>query len=514
MAEQTIQLRDLGRVQEIATVLTRNGFGQVFSLLGLGGKLSSVAEADAPTKPWARRLRQVLVELGPTFVKFGQVLSVRPDILPPDLLAEFQTLQDQVPAMPIGVVRAILLEELGRPMEEVFEAFDEEPVGSASIAQVHRAVLVGGKEVAVKVQRRGIARIIRSDIHILYSLAALTEGRIAVPGFYTPTAIVKEFDAAITRELDFHQEAHSAEKLRAQLRDMADVFVPEVYHRWCSVRVLVLQLVKGKPLKAVFGTLERNHARRIAHLLMDATYHQVFENGYFHGDPHPGNLFLTDDDQLAYIDFGMMGLLTGAMQDTVLNAFTSMVFRDADTLAMTVYRAGAVDERIDLRLFRADLERKMLEYHGASLEELADPATIVDIIQLAARYRINLPAEYAVLGRAMGLIEGSLRGLLPGLDIVAEVTPYAQRLVRQRFAPERVAADAARLMVQMQGHFRELPTQMNQVLMDLEGGRLSFETRDPDASLLRQEIHMGVLRLSIAALASTVSLGALLFLAA
>lgn len=514
MSNQSIQLRDLGRVQEIAAVLARNGFGQAFTSLGLGKGLAAGGDVEAATKPWARRLRQVLVELGPTFVKLGQVLSTRPDILPQDALVEFQSLQNKVPAMPMDTVRAIVEEELGQPFEAIFSEFDEEPLGSASIAQVHRAVLAdGGQEVAVKIQRKGIARTIRSDLHILYSLAQLTEGRLQVPGFYTPTAIVKEFDAAITRELDFHQEAHSIEKFGNLFRDDPAVVAPAVHHRWSTGRLLVMERMQGRPLRQVFGELNRAQGRKVAHLLMDATYKQVFEHGYFHGDPHPGNILLTDKGQLAFIDFGVMGLLTGAMQDTLLNAFTSLVFRDAETLAMTVYRAGGVDERIDLRAFRTELEKKMVEYHGVSLDELADPATLVEVVQLAQQFRINLPAEYAVLARAVGLVEASIRALLPGVDIVSEVTPYAQKLVRHRFSPERVASDAAKFMVQMQGHFRELPTQVNQVLMDLEGGRLSFETRDPEARLLRSEIQMAVQRISLAFFASTVTMGALLFIA-
>lgn len=501
-------------MQEIARVLARNGFGQLFQRLGLSQVLPSDAESKEPTKPYARRLRQVLIELGPTFVKFGQVLSVRPDILPKDVLFEFQTLQDRVPPMSMEDVKEVLERELGRPWHAVFSEFDNEPLGSASIAQVHRAVLEDGGEVAVKLQRPGIERTIRSDIHILYSLARLVEGRISIPGFYTPTDIVREFDAAITRELDFVAEGRAAERMRNNFRD-TDVEIPAIHHRLSTGRLMVMEMVHGRPLKQVLAEVEDEGRveREIAHQLMDATYKQAFEHGYFHGDPHPGNVYITDEGRLAFLDFGITGMLTGAMQDTLINAFTALVFRDAETLAMTIYRAGATEERIDLRKFREECEYLMVKYHGASLEDMANPTTLIEVVQLAGRYRINLPSEFAVLARAVGLIEGQVRVLLPGVDIVSEVTPYAQRLMRQRFSPERIARDAARMMLQAQTQFKDLPTHFDQVLMDLVGGKIEFVTKDPDEAKLRQEISQGVLRLSLAALASTTTLGAFLFLA-
>lgn len=507
-----IQVQDLPRVNEISLVLAKNGFGHVLTLLGLTA--GPAARSDAATGPFARRVRQVLIDLGPTYIKLGQVLSVRPDILPADVMAEFQTLQDRVPAMPFEDVREVVESELTQPLDNVFSSFDPTPLGSASIAQVHAATLIDGTKVAVKLQRKGIERTIRSDLHILYSLAQLLEGsNVRLPGLHTPTAIVREFDAAISDELDFLHELKSAERLRRALKDTPGVYVPEVHPRWSTRRMMVMEHVHAQPLNQAYNDPKLDRAK-VAHAIMEATFQQAFDHGFFHGDPHPGNVFVDADSRVIFLDFGVMGTLTGAMQDTLINAFTSMVFRDAETLAMAVYRAGATNGRVDLRAFTEELERKMIKYYGASLDDLAQTATFVEIVQLCTRFKISLPPEFAVLSRAIGLVESEVRTLLPGVDIVEEVKPYAQRLVTRRFSPDRVMHDAAKLMVQAQGHFRDLPTQMTQMMMDLEGGNVTIVTRDPDASALREEIRAGVLRLSLAALATTVTMGSLLFLAA
>ena len=227
---KTMQVQDLGRVQEIARVLAANGFGHLLHLVGLAAEVPPGTE-EVETAPWARRLRKALVQLGPSFVKLGQVLSVRPDILPKDILIEFQTLQDRVSPLEFHDVRQVVEEELGQPLEAVFDEFDTAPLGSASIAQVHRARLAGGPEVAVKLQRPGIERTIRSDVHILYSLAQLLEGRVTLPGIFTPTAIVREFEAAITRELDFLQDLKAAERMGRNFHNDAEVVIPRVLSR-------------------------------------------------------------------------------------------------------------------------------------------------------------------------------------------------------------------------------------------------------------------------------------------
>ncbi len=514
-ASKTIQVNDLPRINEISLVLARNGFGHLLNLIGIAAVLPP--GADKATGPFARRLRQVLIDLGPTFIKLGQVLAVRPDILPQDVMDEFESLQDRVPPMPVEDVQWVIEHELQRRVDEVFESIDPEPLGSASIAQVHRAVLLSGQEVALKLQRRGIERTIRSDISILYSLATLAEGRLVLPGLHTPRAIVREFDVAISRELDFLQELQSAERMASHLDGLdLNVGVPRMYPEWSTQRLLVMELVEGEPLKQVLQHLQPNgeRAQRLAHGIMEATYRQAFDFGFFHGDPHPGNLMVTPDDRLVYLDFGVTGTLTGAMQDTIVSTFTSMVFRDAETLALTIYRAGATRGRVDLKAFTEELERKMQQYYGASLDDLAQAATFMEVVEMCTRFEISLPAEFAVLSRTITLVEGSIRRMMPGIDIVDEVKPYAQRLMTRRFSPERVAHDAARMMIQLQGHFRDLPTQVNQTLMDLEGGNITIVARDPDAARLREEIRNAVLRLSMAAAASTVTMGSALFLAA
>ena len=506
---KSIHVQDLGRIRAIAQVLARNGFGQ---LLGRVDPELAVAAADAPsTAPYARRLRKVLVELGPTFIKLGQVLSLRPDILPRDVLLEFQKLQHEVEPMNEADCRAVLAEELTAPMADVFAEFDFTPIGSASIAQVHRARLTSGEWVAVKLQRRGIEPIIRSDLHILYTIAGLVEGRLSIPGMYTPSAIVHEFDEAISRELDFLQEARATTRM-ATVVSGTPVRVPAVFPRWSTRRMMVMECIDGEPMSASFAALPLAQRRQLAHELMEATYLQVFDHGFFHGDPHPGNLVVTPDGHLVLLDFGVTGLLTGSMQETILQTFTAMVFRDADTLAQTIYRAGATSERIDLREFRAALERKMVEYYGASLDDLAQRDTLVEVVEMATRFRITLPAEFAVLSRALALVEGNLRRLLPDVDIVAEVRPWAEKLMKRRFSADRLGQDLVATLLRLQGPMRDLPTQLSQTLLDLDAGRLVVVTRDPEAGLLREELRRATRRLSLAALVGTAGTGAVLYL--
>ncbi len=507
-----INVRDLGRIRVITTVLARHGFGQLVRLAGLDLE----GESIEVKMPLARRLRMVLIDLGPTFVKLGQVLSVRPDMVPPDVLQELSLLQDRVPPADPEQLQALLEAEVGAG---VLAEFDPTPLASASIAQVHRARLSDGRVVAIKVQRPGIEASIRSDLHILYTLAHLLTGRLELPGMYTPVGIVREFDAALSRELDFLQEARAAREFRDNFADLPGFVIPEVYPELSSRRVLVMELLCGASLSSLLGRggqprqLDDAEARAVMHKVMEATWLQVFEHGLFHGDPHPGNLLWLEGGRLGILDFGLTERVTAEMRDVVMSLFTGLIFQDADTVAMTLYRAGATDGPVDLKGFRKEIQRLLSKYHGASLRDLSDSSTITEVVAVASRYRIRLVPEYAVLARAVSLVDGLARELIPDVDIVSEVRPYAARLLSQRLSPERLSGDALRGLQQAQLALRDAPLQLNQLMLDLERGNLRIGVQDVGAAELRQTIQWAGLRISLALCASAASLSGTMLLA-
>ena len=505
-----INIHDLPRLREITGVLVRHGFGSLVRTAGLEGALGAPA-ADSAV-PFARRLRMVLAELGPTFVKLGQVLSVRPDIVPADVIAELETLQESVEPAPWDEVAEILRKELGEPVEQRFLEFDTTPLASASIAQVHRAVLSTGEPVAVKVQRPGIEARIGSDLHILYTLARLLEGRLDLPGLYTPVGIVREFEAAMVQELDFLQEARAAAIFRRNFAKSPDVVVPHVYESCSTRRVMVMELMVGRSFRTL-AHADRADVDAGMQKLIDATYLQVFEHGFFHGDPHPGNLMLLDDGRLAFLDFGLTGRLTSEMQDTVVALFVGLVFHDAEAVTLTLYRAGATEGRVDLKGFKRAVERLMTKYHGATLQELGQTASLVELVDTAARFRIKLVPEFVVLVRTAGILDGIARSLLPDVDIVERLRPWAQKLVGHRFSPERLSTAAVRVLQHAQMAFQDVPLQLNQLLLDLERGNLSIRAVDPGADELRREVRQAGMRIAVALSAGALLLSGVALLA-
>ncbi len=500
-----ISVHDLPRATEVARVLAAHGFGELGRLLGLETATASV------DKPVARRIRLALADLGPTFIKLGQVLSVRPDILPADVLEELAELQDNAPTVAWPAVKELLEEELGAPLESVFAQFEETPVASASIAQVHIAWLHDGTEVAVKVQRPNVEKTLRSDLHILYSIARMVEGNISFPGLYTPVEIIQEFEIAVFSELDFLQEAAAGERFRQLHGSVEGVVAPRVLRGHCTRRMLVMERIRGRRLNAVEGGSEEG--KQLMRRLIQSWYLQLFEHGFFHGDPHPGNLMVREDGALCFLDFGLTGLLTAEMQDVMTAVFTGLVFRDAESVALAIYRAGATHERVDLKAFRGEIHRLMRKYEGASLSRLSESSSLVEFIAVAGRYRIQLPREFAVIARATSIVDGIARRLLPDVDIVAEVRPLAQRLMATRFGPERLGSDAFRVLQHAQAAFSDLPTQANQLLLDLERGRILVTTRDPESEELRVEIRHAAIRVSLAVCALALALSGTMLIA-
>jgi ubiquinone biosynthesis protein len=473
--------KNLARLREISAIVARHGFARFldrttfFETIGL----RRPPEPDAaPRLTTPQRFSRMLSELGPTFVKLGQVLSSRPDILPPDWVRELTALQDRVPPMPPAEVRRVLQEGLGRPLEELFEQVAEEPLASASMAQVHLARTRDGAEVVVKVQRPNISESIRADLDLLYYLASFLERVVEETGIYTPTGIVEEFERSLLQELDFLNEAANVELFWKSHQGRPQVVIPAVHPHLTSRTVLTMDRIRGE--KITEFDPKRHDPKVIARNLIQGIFEQVFVDGVFHGDPHPGNLFVLEDNRIGLVDFGLVGRMSKQMQETIILLCLAIALRDPDTVARLLYKIGVPDQRVNLGAFRADIAEILEKYLGLELQEIQSASLIDEIVGLALKYRIKVPKEYAVLTKAAVTIEGIVRRLDPELDIAEVALPYARRLLLDRVSPKSASGSALRLLLQAQGLMSEVPLQLSQILMDLEGGKFVVNLRNPE----------------------------------
>lgn len=475
--------KDLNRLREIAVIVTRHGFGHYLDrarLWDVLGRREPIPEGAAPPegKATASRFRQMLLDLGPTFIKLGQVLSSRPDMLPAVWVDELSQLQDSVPPFPLADVRAEIERALGDPVEKLFADLDPTPLASASIAQVHRARTNDGQEVVVKVQRPRIRQRIESDLALLYYLARLLEAVIEETGIYTPTGIVEEFDRSIHEELDFLNEARNAEEMREKSKGRDYLLIPEIHRSLCAPTVLTMQFVAGVKVSEI--TPEAGYdPKQVAKNIIEASFRQLFDDGLFHGDPHPGNVLVLPGNRIALLDFGLVGRLTRQMQDTIVLLSMAIALKDPDTLARLLYRVGVPEGRTDLSGFRADIQAIFDRYLGLSLKEIHAETLLRDMIDLAVKHRIKVPKEYAILSKASLTVEGIVRRLYPDMNVAEMAAPYAKDLLLARFNPLDAQGGVFKSLLKLQSLTEELPAQLSQILMDLEGGKFRVNVQGP-----------------------------------
>jgi ubiquinone biosynthesis protein len=502
-------LTNLNRLREISAVVARHGFGELFERSRLFEQVRPVRTEEAADRATARRLRQLLTELGPTFVKLGQVLSTRADVFPTDIIRELSELQDQVPPFDFAAVRAQVEAGLRRTLEDAYSEFDPQPLASASISQVHKARTRAGVEVIVKVQRPGIRQQITADLDLLFVIARFLESFVADTELTSPKAIVEEFEAAILGELQFTREAANIHAFQRANEGRPYVVVPHVLESLSCETVLTLERLDG--VKITDWDPERHDRAEIAKNLIETAFVGLFKDGLFHGDPHPGNLFVLEGNRIGLIDFGLVGRLTRPMQETLIVMCLAISLKDAGTLARLLYKVGIPHERVSLQALAADIQAVLDRYLRAGLATIDSRSLLGDLVDLAQRYKIRIPREYAVLAKAAVTIEGVVRRLCPDLDVLAVALPYARRLLYDRLNPTTKDGSARRLLLQMQGLATDVPSQLAQVLMDLEAGKLNVTNRAVEAQLA--QLVAGVRLLAVTVLCASVGLGALWWLA-
>ena len=475
--------RHLNRYQRILRVLFKYGFNDLVDRLHIDQYLESGLQMinRKPREQIARlsrpeRLRLVFEELGPTFIKLGQLLSTRPDLIPADYLDELARLQDEVPAFSLAEVHAIFREELGRSPDEVFHYFDAEPLAAASIGQVHRARLDSGAEVVVKVQRPDIENVIAVDLEILAHLAGLMEQYLEEVQGHRPTAIVQEFARSLSREIDFAIELANVQRFARQFKNNAAIHVPLVYPELSTPRVLVMEYVLGIKASMAGQLREQGYdlpliAERGATLVME----QIFVHGFFHADPHPGNLFILPDNVVCFIDFGQMGRLSRKDREDFTDLVLDLVAGDERTVVEGVLKVTVQLGEVDRESLGRDLGGLVDLYLYRPLGELEAGRILQDLLDLVTRHKLTFKPAFYQMMKALSTVEGVGLMLDPKLELIRLARPFMRRIRLERMRPARLAEEIARTGSGYLQLLRELPEELRTILRQLRGGRMRIE---------------------------------------
>ncbi len=502
-------IRELDRLRQIYVVLVRHGFADAARRLGLGAAAKKAAAKKDPERkdgepangddpeiaaaesaglaeaksPMAERVRLVAMDLGPSFVKLGQIASTRSDVLPPEWIRELKKLQDEVSPLPFDTIRAAVEASLGTPLAEVYESFEQKPLAAASIGQVHRARLKtedGVREVVVKVQRPGIRTTVASDLELLHDLARLIEKTFPEASTYSPAGLVEQFDRAITAELDFVLEAENAVRFRENFAGHASIRFPLPERAASSKQVLTLELLPGKKVHEAIKD-DGFSGERIAKTAVGIVIKMIFEDGFFHADPHPGNILISgtpEEPVIGLIDLGMVGRLSPEMRDRCIDLMVAAGRNDHLALADALYAIATPNKRVDMRAYRAHVALIAEKYLGKQLKDINLSALIADLVNGAKKFGLEIPPDFLLVGKALMTIEGVAKEIYPDLDVLNESKPFFLDLLKKRYSPQRLGNELWRGIERIGSSTYDLPQLSREVLEDLRLGRLTLATND------------------------------------
>jgi ubiquinone biosynthesis protein len=470
--------RNANRLREIATVLARYGLADWISRLGLHfakGLIRSAQGQGLGHLSHETRIRLVLTELGTTFMKLGQMLSTRPDLIGPALARELEQLQANAPADPPDVVRGTLEAELGRPIKELFLEFDDKPLASASIGQVHRARLPNGRAVVVKVQHPGIESRIRTDLEILLGLAELAEEHLPEVRQYQPRATAAEFQRTLLRELDFGREARHLEQFAMNFANDPTVCFPRPHPELSTGRVLCMDMLEGVYLSETDRLVEmgcdlNEVARRGATIFLE----MIFRDGFYHADPHPGNLLLVNGGVIGMLDCGMVGRLDDRLREDIEDILMAIIARDGNQLTAIITRVGSIPPALDRAGLSDDVSDFLLYYGSRPLDQFDLGGALTEMTEIIRRYHILLPTGIALLLKVLVMLEGTSRLLNPQFNLIELMRPYQQKLMWRRLAPDRHLKKLWRLYQEWESLGAVLPQGLRDVLQQVQGGKFNI----------------------------------------
>ena len=514
-----LSLSELARLREIIRILIRYGLDDLVGYLKISPLIAAkdrILLRRAPQNdPRPVRLRKALEELGPTFSKLGQILSTRPDLLPPDMIAELSRLQDRVAPLPFSEIERVLEDAWGTPPSEVLSFLDPEPIGQATIAQVHKATLKDGTQVAVKIRRPGIIPKVEADLAILSVLADLLEANLERARRYRPREVLREFGRILRQELDFTQEARNIERAAHHFRDDPEIVIPRYFPDYLSEQVLVLEYLSGIKIdqKERFPEMGTT-PERVARIGARAILRQVFEFGFFQGDPHPGNILVMRGGRLGILDFGMFGTLSKSWRNLLVDLLTALSESDTVRIVGVLRRMNAVPEEVDTLLLESELSRFLEEYVNRPLSEIRVDLLAHELFALSREHALNLPSDLVLLLRALVIMEGIGRQLDPEFNMIEEARPFITEQFLRKFSLEDLLRNLKISSRTAMRIFSGLPEAAERLLEKAAQGnfRIDFSLRHLD-DLIREIDRTGNL-LALSILVSSLVIGSALIFSA
>jgi len=517
------KIRDIRRLNQILRILAKHGFGFVIQRLhlenyaiGKGIIKNRIFRYFAePEESMYVRFRKVLEELGPTFIKLGQLLSVRPDLIPLELCNELSKLQDRVPPFAYEDVRKQIKDSVGSMPEEIFAAFDLTPVAAASLGQVHKAELHTGEHVVVKVQRPGIYQTIKTDLDILYTIAQLADKYMTDIKVLEPITIANEFSKTIMKEIDFTHEAHNIERFRKNFKESKTIKIPKVFWDYTKYRMLTMEEIKGVRLNEY---LQQSHPyeerKAVAANGASAVLQQIFIDGFFHADPHPGNIFVLPDNVAAFVDFGIVGRLDEYTRHAIVTLLIGVSKKNINGIIKALEHLEAVEEEHHTRDFKNDLGDFLERYYDIPLKQIEVPTLINQAIDLMTRHKLKIPSQFHVLFKTFATIDGVARQLDPEFNSVIYAKPFVERLIHEKYDPRRILKEIELYSGELLDILKIIPKDTHEILTKIKKGTLKIEFEHQGLSNFIAEMDKSSNRVSFSLVISALIIGSSLIIMA
>ncbi|MCS7203057.1 MAG: AarF/ABC1/UbiB kinase family protein [Thermodesulfovibrio sp.] len=463
------------RLQEILNIFLKYGFGQLIDQIHLSKfiplkrRLKVFGRWEVPTFSSQERLRMAFEEVGCTFIKLGQLLSSRPDIVGHQYAKEFKKLQDNVPSFSVEIVYKTVESELGKPVDEIFAYFNPEPIGSASIAQVHEAALKNNKKVIVKIRRPGIKDQILLDISIMQSLAKLIEKYVPESRIIDPTGVVEEFSKAILKELDFRREARNAMIFRKNFENYRKIYIPQVFVELTTERILVMEKVEGIRIDDIEALKEKNFdTEELINTVIDMYFKQIFEDGFFHGDPHPGNILVLDNGKIALVDFGIVGKIDEDFREAYANVALAIINQNIEQLIKEYLKLGIISKELDIdrvkKELKEDIEDILYPIYSFRVEEIKISEIIEAVMKAAYKHKLRFLPELLLINKVLIMLEGLTRELSPKKSIIELIKPYALKTLSEKLYPKMYLTKTIKLIRELKEAIENVPLQLQTLL--------------------------------------------------